>query len=644
MLEANLKNCLVRLAAVTIDLALWTFLAIFTLAPGVAALAALLVFGYLENFDALFVSIVSIEYMYLTVGMLLLIFLILYYPCRLESSNLQGTLGKVVLGLKCSNTTGERNGFSRVAWRLILQAIIVCMLLGILALAMSPQFRDLVTAVTGTASQGQARTFQWTDSIVLLILFAPYSMALLTKNNQTLMDLMVQRTVTSDKTRTKSNLNSLFRDFLHILFPDDTPVLRKMHKITGRVVRAFVAVWIFSLALSVSAVLALPLAMAQADQVFKSEEQGNLGQQQQQQRKTLFKHLDLAYGVLASNSQATSVFRQQCLSKAIILNPHQYTYWYWRAQDDLAQNRYTDALADASEAIKAYGKYNTPSHNALVFAPVRLKVVAQENEEGALYSLRAQIEQKLGDKRAAFADLTKAISAANRAEDYKTWLELQEFIKKENESEAKVRLAKMTAIANEAYKNLLKNPARFQEKKDLYNRMIDLNNAGVAALVQNKFDAAIKIFQSAIKVGAKLQNNGTGAGDSFEIAFKKWQSALGLDSRYDLAWRNLSIAYNGKAKEISDPEKALTYFHRALYYDSLNEPAQVNTAAAIEKLGLDPNSFAAHIKLAESAAAKDDLESAVVEYTLALKLKNDSDVEKKLALIQSKMKESGTSK
>ncbi len=81
-------------------------------------------------------------------------------------------------------------------------------------------------------------------------------------------------------------------------------------------------------------------------------------------------------------------------------------------------------------------------------------------------------------------------------------------------------------------------------------------------------DAAIERFHMAIKVAAKLQSDGVSAPDDFDKAFKKWQSALDLDSRYDLAWRNLSIAYNGKAKTISNPEVALKYFHRALYFES----------------------------------------------------------------------------
>ncbi len=638
-LEAKFKTCLLRLAAVTIDLALWLFLAIFLLTPGLTAAALLLVFGYLENFNYLFISIVSVECVYLTAAIIFLIFVIPYYPCRFESSNWQGTLGKVVLSLKCSNDVGERIRFSRVAWRLILQAIIVCMLLGIVALAMSAQFRDLVTAITAApSSQGLVKTFGWADRIMPAILLAPYLMALFTQKNQTLIDLMVRRTVTIDKARAKLSLNVLVREFFQILLPNHTPARRRKNKIRIRIASVFVTVWLFSLTLSVIAFLSLPVSMFEVDRLFKAQDQSIL---EQHKRNAIFKHLDLVYSLLASNSRATNEFRGQCLSKAIMLDPHKHAYWYWRAQNYLAEKRYTDALADASEAIKTYDSYNAAARNQTSLAPVHLKVVANENEKGALYSLRATIEQKFGNKQAAFEDLTKAISAAGRADDYKTWLELHEFIKEQKESEAKIRLARVTAIANEAYKTLLKSPARFQEKKDLYNQMIDLNNAGVAALVQNNFDTAIERFDLAIKVGAKLQNDGIVPQDNFEIAFKKWQKALDLESRYGLAWRNLSIAYNGKAKTISNPEIALTYFHRALYFDSLNEPAQFNTAAAIKQLGLDPGSFVDHIKLAESAAAKNDLEGAIVEYTLALKIRNDSEVERKLALFKSKVKEPG---
>lgn len=628
-------TCLLRLGAVIIDLVLWLLLAIFAITPALLAAATLFPFGYLENFNFMFVPIVSIETAYLAVAIVFLIFLLPYYPCRFESSQWQGTLGKAVLGLKCGNDSGDRNKFSLVAWRLTLQAIVVCMLVGIVALATSQQFRDLVTAIgAGPSSQGLSKTFRWIDSITPVILFAPYLVALFTRDGQTLIDLMVRRTVTREQNKSFPDPKSLIRDFVQILLPDDTSERRKTGKIIISMVRAL---WLFSLVLSVSAFLALPVSMFQADQLVQAQGQDTLDQHKPNKQKMLFQHLDLVYSLLASNGRASNDFRLQCLSKAIMLAPHQHAYWYWRAQTYLAEKRYTDALADASEAIKTYDKYGAATQNQSPVPPLALKVVSHGNEKGSLYSLKASIELKLDDKQAAFADLTKAISTAGHADDYKTWLELHEVIKEQEASHAKVQLAKASAIANEAYKILLKSPARFQEKKDLYNQMIYLNNAGVGALVQNNFDVAIEQFQKAFKLGAKLQNEGKAAPDTFDAAFEKWQTALDLNSRYELAARNLSIAYNGKAKATNDPKLALTYLHRALFFDSLNEPAQFNIAAAITKLGLDPSSFDDHIKLAESAAAADDLEAAIVEYELALKIKNDSEVEKKLALLKSKV-------
>lgn len=605
--------------------------------PGFIA-AVFIVFGYLESFSLLFTSIVSAVFLYLIGTASILIFSIPYYLCRFESSQWQGTLGKFVLGLKCSNDAGERDTFSRVAWRMILETIIVSMLVGVVSLAMSRHFREFVTAITATHSDhGLATTFPWVDRTIPAILFAPYLMALLTPRNQTLIDLMVRRTVTRDRTRAKLDFNILTRDFVRILFPDDTPVRRRIKNFSFSVANAFMAVWLLLLALSMSAFLALPVSMFQADQLFKAHDQSAL---EQYRRNTLFKHLDLVYSLLAINTQATNEFRQQCLSKAIMLDPHRHFYWYWRAQNYLANSRYADALADASEAIKTYDRDNATALYQSFFGSIRLRVVPGAGiEEGSLYSLRATIEQKLGDKEAAFEDLTKAIGTYGHADDYNQWLELHEFTEKQKESDAKIRLAKVSAIANEAYKTLLKSPVRFQEKKDLYNQMTNLNNAGVAALVQNNFDAAIEKFHMAIKLGAKLQNDRMVTRDNFEIAFKKWQTALDLNNGYDLAWRNLSIAYNGKAKTIRNPEIALTYFHRALYFDFLNEPAQVNTAVAIKKLGRNPSAFVDHIKLAANAAANDDLEGAIVEYTLALEIRNDPEVKRKLLLLKSKMRE-----
>lgn len=631
--EAGLRLCLLRLGAVTIDCGLLSLLAMVVLAPALTA-ALMITFGYLESFKVLFESMLNVILVYLLAASLALTFLVSYYPCRLESSEWQGTPGKLFLGLKCSDLTGARQSTASVAWRLLLQLLIITFLSLLVSLSASSQFCSLVRDVTSTASlKGSADVNQWTKlSPVLLV--APYLMALFTAKNQTLIDLMVKRIVSRQAKQNELKFHELAANCFRAVLSSPTPSKGTKHIAAG-ILLTFASLWAVATLIAASTLVTLPLTMAQADQMFHSQNPGALEQYRQ---KCLFQHLDLVYALLARSKVGSPERSTQSLSAAIMLNPHQHIYWYWRAQNLLAENKPVEALADASKAIDTFTNDSAILAFHSVFGNCRVRLGSEkEVDEGSLYSLRAAIEQKLGDNTSAFQDLTRAVKSAQHAGEYKEWLKLHDLIKKQKEREEQIHLAKVSAIANEAYKILLKSPARFQHKKDMFNQMTALNNIGVGALGQDDFDGAIEKFQKALKIAVKLKTGDVVPPDTFEQAFKRWQTALDLDVRYDLAWRNLSIAYNGKAKTFKNPQTALTYFHRALYFDPLNEPAQFNTAEIIKQLGLDPESSGDHIKLAEVAASTNDLMGACVEYSLALKLKEDPLVKRNLARIKSKM-------
>ncbi|MBS2001345.1 MAG: RDD family protein [Cyanobacteria bacterium SZAS LIN-5] len=654
--QSRIGLCFRRMLAAAIDLALLLVIAVVAFAPIIASLW-LAVFGYLENFGLLYTVMVDGLLLCLIAVSCAFVFLLFYYPCHFESSDWQGTLGKYILGLRCSSVSGQRQTFGQVARHVLLQLLIVGLLLAIVSLVMSGSAGELIGSLTSSHSVSPAvlSMQRGTGLLALVFLLAPYLMALLTPRKQTLADLMTGRLVRSEDSRAK------------LFFPiNSLPSNIWRFKRAGSVL--LLALWAFPMTVCISAFLALPVCMLKVEQLATAADSNAL---RQYNRDSLFSRLDLIYGLLSygfgdsassmrsagsggsagsmrsagsgdlagfagsAGSTRSADFRRHCLSIAIMLNPDRYFYWYWQAQIHYAEKQYKEALADISQSIQLYDKSSATIPLQSMFGTFRVQVVPEKDiDEGSLYSMRASVYQQLGDSVAASENLTRAISTAAHADDYKQWLALHQSIRMQKESEAKIQLAKATAIANDAYKILLKSPARFQAKKDIYNQIIKLNNDGVDAIARRDYDSAIKQFKMAMALEDRLKREeGMGVRDEFSIAFEKWQAALDLNKRHDLASRNLSIAYNGKAESADSPELALIYYHSALYFDPLNEPAQVSISDAIRKLGLDPDSFGDHVRLAESAAAKKDFEGAAVEYGLALKIRDDAEVRKKLTAL-----------
>ncbi len=77
-----------------------------------------------------------------------------------------------------------------------------------------------------------------------------------------------------------------------------------------------------------------------------------------------------------------------------MLDPRRHFYWYWRAENYLANGRYAEALADASEAIKTYDINNATAQYQSIFGLHRINVVpVKDIDINSLYTLRATIEQ-----------------------------------------------------------------------------------------------------------------------------------------------------------------------------------------------------------------------------------------------------------
>jgi tetratricopeptide (TPR) repeat protein len=143
------------------------------------------------------------------------------------------------------------------------------------------------------------------------------------------------------------------------------------------------------------------------------------------------------------------------------------------------------------------------------------------------------------------------------------------------------------------------------------NAVIDLNNTGVKALNDKKW----------------------------QLAFDKLNEALKLDPGYYLAKDNLVIAHNLYGEELTTahkPAEALKQFHEAVYLrNKWRRSTEYSTPEQhiddlIKAMGKNPRSFADRAALGDRAKSEGDLDGAAVEYDAAVHLKNDPEIHKKL--------------
>ncbi len=143
------------------------------------------------------------------------------------------------------------------------------------------------------------------------------------------------------------------------------------------------------------------------------------------------------------------------------------------------------------------------------------------------------------------------------------------------------------------------NPAMADDAK-----VIELNNAGVAALNKSNFSAAVSAFEAALKI----------------------------DPTYKVARDNLAITYNNYGLSIarSNPKQALQLFHKALSFDRNNPTTASNVDGIIRMLGKNPKSFSDRAELGDQSRKAGDFVGAIIEFQEALKIKDDAPMHEKL--------------
>ncbi len=127
--------------------------------------------------------------------------------------------------------------------------------------------------------------------------------------------------------------------------------------------------------------------------------------------------------------------------------------------------------------------------------------------------------------------------------------------------------------------------------------------------------------------GVRLMNTG-----KLNEAIAKFKESLQATPNAT-ASSNLSVAFNNlgmQQSESGNQKDALKSFHQSAYLSPDNATTRGNVDKTITALGRNPEKFEDRLALADEATAGGDLAGAVVEYTAALKIKEDAAVRSKL--------------
>ncbi len=142
------------------------------------------------------------------------------------------------------------------------------------------------------------------------------------------------------------------------------------------------------------------------------------------------------------------------------------------------------------------------------------------------------------------------------------------------------------------------SPAAYGQSTD-NNQVIEINNEGVKAL---------------------------NAGNT-QLALQKFEQAVKLDPSYQLARDNLAIAHNNYGLQLqNNPQAAIKEFHQALYLNPGNSTTLSNLTGIITMMGKNPKAFADRVALGDQARHSGDMVGAIIEYTEALKIKDDRNL------------------
>ena len=127
----------------------------------------------------------------------------------------------------------------------------------------------------------------------------------------------------------------------------------------------------------------------------------------------------------------------------------------------------------------------------------------------------------------------------------------------------------------------------------------------------------------------------------YELAIDRFEAALKIDKDYSIAKKNLGITHIYLCLNWAQtrPLEALNQAHQARYLDRKSEKARATLDWIIRQLGKDPKLFSDRALLGLQAKTAGDFKSAIVEFRDALQIKNDKEISKKLEEIYNQLPE-----
>jgi TonB family protein len=134
---------------------------------------------------------------------------------------------------------------------------------------------------------------------------------------------------------------------------------------------------------------------------------------------------------------------------------------------------------------------------------------------------------------------------------------------------------------------------------------------------------------------AMLNNDGVKAlnARNFRVAIDKFRQALKKNPAYEYARDNLAIGYNNYALT-QEPKEAQSFFHKALLLGPNNTSTRDNLNVVFKDLKKGVfNRAEDRVRFGDELLAKKDFVGAYVEYSEALRLKQDASIKAKLASV-----------
>lgn len=234
---------------------------------------------------------------------------------------------------------------------------------------------------------------------------------------------------------------------------------------------------------------------------------------------------------------------------------------------------------------------------------------------------RGWCRKKLGDVPSSIQDFNQAIAIdPTCAQAYS------------NRASSKMQMGDLQGAFADSNEALRLNPDAVKQIGRVISKPYE-----TAVLTQDKYESGGKRPRAVAPELAKLNNQAVQYINkkNFPGAIKILETVLGNDPGYEYARNNLSIAYNNFGLSMSSkyPLQSINQFRTALFFNPNETTTRDNLDSMLKHVGQNPRAAEVREQLGDELRTTGDLKAAFVEYTEALRLKNDPTLRRKLAQV-----------